>query len=88
MTYQPVSMHIHGGPEIETRWYSNGAVSQPLYLTIMDGDGQGGLKVYYEYMSNVITSEKIKDIHRCMLLFMTEGAKNPQITLRELFDLC
>lgn len=86
MTFQPVPMKIEGVPEIETRWYSNGAVAQPLYLTIMDGDGTGGLKVYYEYMSNTISKEKIADLHRYMTYVMVEGAKNPQIRLRDLYE--
>lgn len=87
MTFQPVPMSVGNGPEIESRWYSNGAVSQPFYLTIMDGDGTGGLKCYYEYMSNVIPKERIKDVHRYMTKVMLEGAKNPDITLEELYKM-
>ena len=86
LTFQPVPMKIEGVPEIESRWYSNGAVSQPLYLTVMDGDGTGGLKVYYEYMSNTISKEKIADLHRYMTYVMVEGAKNPNIRLRDLYE--
>ena len=87
MTFQPVPMSVAGGSEIETRWYSNGAAPQPLYLTIMDGDGTGGLKCYYEYISNVISQERIKEMHNYMTKVMLEGAKNPQVTLQELYDL-
>ena len=74
-------------PAIETRWYSNGAVAQPFYLTVMDGDGTGGLKCYYEYMSNVIPRKEIADVHRYMTKVMVEGAKNPDITMKELYEL-
>ena len=87
LTFQPVPMSVGEGPEIETRWYTNGAVAQPFYLTVMDGDGSGGLKCYYEYMSNVITKDRINDVHRYMTTVMLEGTKNPQITLKELYDL-
>lgn len=87
MTFQPVPMQLEGVPEIETRWYSNGAVAQPLYLTVIDGDGTGGLKVYYEYMSNNISKERIADLHRYMTVVMVEGAKNPEIRIRDLYDL-
>ena len=81
------SVHEWGdGPAIETRWYSNGAAAQPFYLTVMDGDGTGGLKCYYEYMSNVIQPERVADVHRSMTKVMVEGAKNPDITLKELCD--
>ena len=52
----------------------------------MDGDGTGGLKVYYEYMSNTISKEKIADLHRYMTYVMVEGAKNPNIRLRDLYE--
>lgn len=87
LTFQPVPMEIGIGPEIETRWYSNGAVAQPFYLTVMDGDGTGGLKCYYEYMSNVISKERIKDVHRYMTKVMLEGARHPELTLEELYQL-
>lgn len=87
LTFQPVPMSVQNGPEIETRWYSNGAVAQPFYLTVMDGDGTGGLKCYYEYMSNVISEERIKDVHRYMTKVMLEGAKRPELTLEELYQM-
>ncbi len=87
LTFQPVPMKVENGPEIETRWYSNGAVAQPFYLTVMDGDGTGGLKCYYEYMSNVISEDRIKDVHRYMTKVMTEGAKNPELTLEQFYQM-
>lgn len=87
LTFQPVPMSVGKGPEIETRWYSNGAVAQPFYLTVMDGDGTGGLKCYYEYMSNVIPKERIEDVHRYMKKVMLEGAQHPELTLDELYQL-
>lgn len=87
LTFQPVPMSVGDGPEIETRWYTNGAVAQPFYLTVMDGDGTGGLKCYYEYMSNVITKDRVEDVHRYMTKVMLEGTRNPQITLQQLYDL-
>lgn len=87
LTFQPISMRVREGLEIETRWYSNGAVASPFYLTIMDGDGTGGLKCYYEYMSNVIPKERISDVHRYMTQVMLEGARNPNITLEDLYKI-
>ncbi len=87
MTFQPVAMQIREGVEIESRWYSNGAVSQMLYITIMDGDGTGQLKCYYEYMSNYIPEEKIRNLHDSMVQIMLKGCENPDITLKELFEV-
>ncbi len=87
MTFQPVAMTIREDVEIQSRWYSNGAVSQMMYITIMDGDGTGGLKCYYEYMSNFITSDTIKMFHESIVKIMLKGCENPEITLKELFKV-
>lgn len=75
MTFQPVPMAIKEDLEIETKWYSNGAISPMLYITIMDGDGTGGLKIYYEYMINRISAERIKHLHESVVKVMVKGVK-------------
>ncbi len=87
LTFQPVSIKMSDEIEIESRWYSNGVASQMLYITVMDGDGTGGLKCYYEYMSNYITADTIKNLHESMVKIMLQGCLNPEITLKELFEL-
>ena len=87
MTFQPVPIVMDNNVEIESKWYSNGAPSQMLYITIMDGDGTGGLKCYYEYMSNYITAETIKTFHESLVKIMLKGCENPGLTLKELFEV-
>lgn len=86
MTFQPVPMTIKENLKVESRWYSNGAVSSMLYITIMDGDGAGSLKCYYTYKANQISAEKIKELHESCVKIMIKGCENPDITLGELFD--
>ncbi len=87
MTFQPVPIKMNDDTEVESRWYSNGVSSQMLYITIMDGDGTGGLKCYYEYMSNYITAKTIKNLHEAMIKIMLRGCENPEMTLKELFEV-
>ncbi len=87
MSFQLIPMKLNEDKIIESRWYSNGAVATMLYINIMDGDGTGGLKCYYEYMSNYITAEKITDLHESMIRIMLKGCENPEITLKELFKV-
>ncbi len=87
MTFQPLPMKLRDDLKMESNWYSNGAAAQMLYITIMDGDGTGGLKCYYEYMSNIITADKIKEFHDSMVKIMLKGCNNPEITLKELFEV-
>ena len=87
MSFQLIPMKIKENLEIETKWYSNGAVAIMLYINIMDGDGTGGLKCYYEYMSNHINADKIKELHESMVKIILMGCHNPKITLAEFFEV-
>lgn len=87
MTFQPIPIKHRDDTPVEGSWYTNGAASIMLYITIMDGDGTGGLKCYYEYISNHISSETIKHLHESMVKIMLKGCENPDITLEELFEV-
>lgn len=87
MTYQTIPMKLKDNQVIETRWYSNGAVAIMLYINIMDGDGTGGLKCYYEYMLNHITPEKIKEVHESIVKIIRKGCESPDISLKELYQV-
>ncbi len=87
MSFQLIPMELKEGKTIESRWYSNNAVATMLYINIMDGDGLGGLKCYYEYMSNHISPEKISELHESMIRIILKGCENPNITLKELYEV-
>ena len=87
LTFQPVPMEIGNGMHAETRWYPNGASAQPFYLTIMDGDGSGGLKCYYEHIISHIEPETINTCHDYMLKVILEGISHPEMKLSELYHL-
>lgn len=84
VTYQPVKLTLKEDVNIETKWYGNGASSQPLYLTVMDGDGLGGLKFYYEFQSANIKLETIHKLHNFMLEFLEKATSTENITIGEL----
>ncbi|NLB20583.1 MAG: hypothetical protein GX829_07130 [Clostridium sp.] len=87
MTFQPIPINHSENVPVESSWYTNGAVSIMLYITIMDGDGTGGLKCYYEYIANHISADTIKHLHESMVKIMLKGCENPEITLEELFEV-
>ena len=75
MTFQPVKLQLTDGTRIETKWYGNGAIATPFYLTVMDGDASGGLKFYYEYHKNRVNEDTIKKLHEFMIDYIEEGIK-------------
>lgn len=87
ITFQPVSLNTGEGMNIETKWYGNGTASQPIYLTVMDGDGSGGLKFYYEYHTSIISYERIQELHSYIMRFIEAGVNNPELSIGDLLDL-
>jgi hypothetical protein len=87
VTYQPVAMDLGNNMKVSTNWYCNGASGINCYLTIMDYDGTGAFRCYYEYQKSVFTPERLRLFHHFMLKVIRAGIANPQITLKELIDL-
>lgn len=87
VTFQPVKLVSPEGTKIETKWYGNGTASQPLYITVMDGDGDGSLKFYYEYQIHQVTFETIRCLHSYMMMVIEAGITNDEITVGELLRL-
>lgn len=87
VTFQPLPMELESGMKISTKWYCNGAAGTILYLTIMDYDGTGALRCYYEYQNKIVRPERIRECHNYAMKVIRAGIANPDITLGELLDL-
>lgn len=87
LTFQPLSLGLENQVSYDAQWYSNGAASNPFYITIMEGNGSGNLKCYYEYMNQHIKKETVLECHEFMRRAILAGIRNPQITLGEIFAL-
>lgn len=87
MTFQPVPMAVGHGLSCSTDWHCNGAFSLPAYLTVMDDDGSGGLRCYWERQVRYVPVEVIRDCHEYMLKVMRAGVSSPSVTLGELLLL-
>lgn len=80
LTFQPVKLNINN-MKFETKWYGNGASGNPLYITVMDGDGSNGLKFYYEYQTHNISRETINELHNFIVNFIDKGIKDMNTTI-------
>lgn len=87
LTFQPVPMVLGHGLTCTTDWHCNGAFSLLSYLTVMDDDGSGGLRCYWERQVRHLPVAVIDDCHDFMVQVMRAGAERPTITLGELMDL-
>lgn len=87
LTFQPIPLTLSDGTVIHSKWYGNGVAAQPFYLTVMDGDGTGALRCYYEYWKKTFRPEDIRKIHEELLKVMMAGVDNENITVGELLNL-
>lgn len=87
LTFQPVPMAVGHGLRVSTDWHCNGAFSLPCYLTVMDDDGSGGLRCYWERQVKHMPVEVIRDCQDFMVAMLRAGVARPSITLGELMSL-
>jgi hypothetical protein len=85
-TFQPIKLVTGDGTPIHTNWYCNGAFSSPYYLTMMDADGTGALRCYYEYQKHVIKAQRIREFQSLMEQAVMMGVENPSATIGEILD--
>lgn len=87
LTFQPVPMTAKNGAKVYTKWYCNGTAASNLGISIMDGDGTGALRCYYEYHDTMIKPQTLDAAHNFMNKVILTGIGNPSVTLGELLDL-
>lgn len=86
-TFQPVPMTLHDGIKASTMWYCNGSAAPNLGISVMDGDGTGSLRCYYEYHDKVIKPQTLDDLHDYMMRVIRAGISYPSVKLKDLLDL-
>jgi hypothetical protein len=87
MTFQTLAVALGDGLTFATMWYANGATAVAVYLTIMDDDGTGGLRCYWEHSFTRMPEKYIEEAHDFMVRAIRAGIERPTITLGELMDL-
>ncbi len=87
MTFQTLAVALDDGLTFRTMWYGNGATAIAAYLTVMDDDGTGGLRCYWEHSLTRMPATYIDDAHDFMVRVIRAGIERPTITLGELMDM-
>ena len=86
-TFQPLSTVSSDKSAIYTNWYDNEAFSGVLYLTVMDGDGTGALKCYYQYRVSTISEDTLKKLHSYIKNSILAAVENDKLTIGGILDL-
>jgi len=86
-TFQPLNTTAPDGSATYTNWYENGSFSGVIYLTVMDGDGTGALKCYYQHRLKRISEQTIRKLHSYLQDFILAGVENDTRTIGDLLSL-
>ena len=86
-TFQTVPLTPAGGTQSHTMWHCNGASATDCYLTIMDDDGSGALRCYWEHRTARVKTSDIDFAQSAMLQVLRAGIADPQLTIGQLMDL-
>lgn len=92
LTYQPLTlkdrdnMSLIGDIEYHTKWYSNGAAAQALYLTVMHRATDNGLDFNFEYQPSVVADDKLEYFYYYVCKILFEAMKDPNRPIGEILD--
>lgn len=64
------------GGGVETTWYSNGMQTESLQMHIDDRDGEGILKINYDYLTEKFTSHEIEMLHAHLFHLLFDAMEN------------
>ena len=87
LTFQPIPLTGVNGTKLQTKWYPNGGAPNIFYLTIMDDDGSGALRFYYEHQISQVKRETLVRLHAYMEKVIEKGISNKEITIKELLEI-
>lgn len=87
LTFNPFTVKLPEGIKMRLNTFSNGANSQPIYLSIMAQDDSGRYNCNYDCMKKFTTPETAPRMHEHIVKALTAIGENPDITLRELCRL-
>ena len=87
LTFQPFPLQGPEGAKVTTRWIGNGVYASDFYATVMDYDGTGGYRAYYEYKRKDVSPETIKKFHEYILRMFETIVANPDITIEKLLRI-
>lgn len=92
LTYQPMSLKSQGLDKLgdihyKTKWYSNGATTQGMYLTVMHRPEDNGLDFSFEHQVKAVSREQLEYFYYYLCKIMFKGAENPGLSVGDIMKL-
>lgn len=92
LTYQPMTLQDEGleklgGIQYKTKWYSNGATTQGMYLTVMHRPEDNGLDFNFEHQVHAVSRKQLEYLYYYLCKIMFKGAENPNLSVGEIIKL-
>lgn len=92
LTYQPMTLQDQGleklgGIKYKTKWYSNGATTQAMYLTVMHRPDDNGLDFNFEHQIKAVSREQLEYLYYYLCKIMFKGTENPNLKIGDIIKL-
>lgn len=92
LTYQPMTLKdkglgMIGDIQYKTKWYPNGATTQPVYLTVMHRPEDNGLDFNFEHQIEAINRDKLEYFYYYLCRILFRGIENPDLTVGEIIAM-
>ncbi len=92
LTYQPMTLQENGldklnGIQYKTKWYSNGATTQGMYLTVMHRPEDNGLDFNFEHQIRAVSRKELEYLYYYLCKIMFKGIENPNLLVGDIIKL-
>ncbi len=92
LTYQPMTLQDEGleklgGIQYKTKWYSNGATTQGMYLTVMHRPEDNGLDFNFEHQIRAVSRKQLEYLYYYLCKIMFKGTEKPDLSIGEIIKL-
>lgn len=86
-SWLPLPAEYYSKYKMEFKAYDLGRYFSPLYSIFYPDPQTNGISVNYVYRCKLITAEQVDDLFRNTIKIVLKGIENPDITIKELFDV-
>lgn len=92
MTYQPMTLkekglNMLGDIKYKTKWYSNGACTHAMYLTVMHRPDDNGLDFSFEHQLAAFSKEQLEYFYYYICRIMFKGIEIPNLKIGDIIKL-
>ncbi len=84
----PLPINMDLGFKFDFKFYDLGRYFTPLYTICSPNPATGGIILNYMYRVNLSKKEQIERLHENAVKVILAGINNPDITVKELLDMC